>query len=222
MGQMPLFQGLQQQHLEELTDIVADQTLVRGQTIFSGGDEAAGFYVVVSGKVKVFMLSPDGKEQILHIFGPGEAFGEVPMFAGGQFPASAETLEKSRIFFFPRKDFLALLHRDPSLAVNMLATLSRMLRQMTRLIENLSLKEVPSRLAAYLVYLSDRNETPGEAELDIAKGQLASLLGTIPETLSRILNRMSSLGLIEVQGRRIRLLDRDALEELSEGGKFLA
>jgi len=221
MGQMPLFHGLQEQHLEELTDIVVDQTLGRGQTIFSGGDEASGFYVVVSGKVKVFMLSPDGKEQILHIFGPGEAFGEVPMFAGGHFPASAETLEKSRIFFFPRRDFLALLHKDPSLAVNMLATLSRMLRQLTRLIENLSLKEVPSRLAAYLIFLSDRDKTPEEVELDIAKGQLASLLGTIPETLSRILNKMSSQGLIEVQGRRIRLLDRQTLAEMSEGGKFL-
>src|SRR5512139_171646 len=106
MGQMSLFQGLLQAHLEELTDIVVDQTLGRGQSIFSAGDEASGFYVVVSGKVKVFMLSPDGKEQILHIFGPGEAFGEVPMFAGDQFLASAEPLEKSRLFFFPRKDFL--------------------------------------------------------------------------------------------------------------------
>ncbi|HYR02607.1 MAG TPA: Crp/Fnr family transcriptional regulator [Syntrophobacteria bacterium] len=219
MGQIPLFDGLKAQHLEELTDIVADQTLGRGQTVFSAGDEASGFYVVVSGKVKVFMLSPDGKEQILHIFGAGEAFGEVPMFAGGQFPASAEALEKSRIFFFPRKDFLCLLHRDPSLAVNMLSTLSRMLRQLTRLIENLSLKEVPSRLAAYLVYLSDRNKTPGEVDLDIAKSQLASLLGTIPETLSRILNKMSTQGLIDVQGRKILLLDREALEDLAEGGK---
>src|SRR5512139_2824692 len=94
MGQMPLFQGLLQAHLEELTDIVVDQTLGRGQTVFSAGDEALGFYVVVSGRVKVFMLSPDGKEQILHIFSSGDAFGEVPMFAGGRFPASAETLEK--------------------------------------------------------------------------------------------------------------------------------
>src|SRR5512143_1219627 len=102
IAQVPLFNGLTGEQLEELTDIVVDQTLARGQSIFSEGDDAAGFFVVASGRVKIFKLSPDGKEQILHIFGSGEPFGEVPMFAGGHFPASAEAIEKSRVFFFPR------------------------------------------------------------------------------------------------------------------------
>ncbi len=221
VAELPLFKGLPREQLEEVTDIVTDQTFARAQMIFSEGDDAAGFYVVISGRVKVFKLSSEGKEQILHIFGPGEPFGEVPMFAGEHFPANAQAIENSRIFFFARKDFMSLIKREPSLAMNMLATLSRLLRQMTRLIEDLSLKEVPGRLAAYLLYLSAGKDSSDTVELDIAKGQLASLLGTIPETLSRMLNKMSSQGLIEVQGRRIILLDRDALEDLASGGKFL-
>ncbi|MFZ5996684.1 MAG: Crp/Fnr family transcriptional regulator [Nitrospirota bacterium] len=218
---VPLFHGLRKEQLEEVTDILVDQTFGKGQGIFSEGEEAAGFYVVISGRVKIFKLSSEGKEQILHFVAPGEAFGEVPMFAGGRFPAHSEAIEKSRIFFFPRAVFLELIKKDPSLAMNMLADLSKRLRQFTRLVEELSLKEVPGRLAAYLLYLSDRENGSGDLELTITKGQLASLLGTIPETISRILGKMSSQEIIQVQGRRITILDRQALEELSEGGKFL-
>ncbi|MGO9612052.1 MAG: Crp/Fnr family transcriptional regulator [Dissulfurispiraceae bacterium] len=221
MAGIELFQGLSEEHFEELTDIVVDQTLLRGQSIFSDGDAATGFYVVISGRVKVFKLSSEGKEQILHIFGHGEAFGEVPMFAGKHFPANAEALEKSRIFFFPRTAFIALIKREPSLAMNMLAALSKRLRQLARLVEDLSLKEVPGRLAAYLLYLSERGNDTEDLELNITKGQLASLLGTIPETLSRILAKMSTQGIIQVQGKSIRLLNRKALEDLSSEGKYL-
>jgi|SRR5208283_1514802 len=221
MADIQLFHGLTADQFEDLTDIVVDQTLLRGQSIFSDGDDATGFYVIISGRVKVFKLSSEGKEQILHIFGPGDAFGEVPMFAGEHFPANAEALEKSRLFFFPRTAFIALIKREPSLAMNMLAALSKLLRQLTRLIEDLSLKEVPGRLAAYLLYLSERGNDPEHLELDITKGQLASLLGTIPETLSRILSKMSTQGIIQVQGKWIRLLNREALEDLSAEGKYL-
>ena len=142
------------------------------------------------------------------------------MFTGGNFPAHAEALEESRVLFLPRDSFVDLIKRDPSLALNMLGVLSMRLRVFTHQIESLSLKEVPGRLAAYLLLLSGRDNDAEELRLDIAKGQLASLLGTIPETLSRILGKMSSQGIIEVEGRLIRLLDRAALEELAEGGKL--
>jgi len=221
IAEVPLFNGLPRAQIEKLVSIVVDKTLKRGQTIFSEGDEASGLHVVLAGRVKVFKLSSEGKEQILHIIGPGEPFGEVPMFAGEYFPANAETIEESRILFFPRVAFVELIKREPSLAMNMLSILSKRLRQFARLIEDLSLKEVSGRLAAYLLYLSDRDNKSDKLELDIAKVQLASLLGTIPETLSRILGKMDNQGLIEVQGRRIKLLDRKALEDLAAGGKFL-
>ncbi len=220
VANIPLFHGLPADQLEEIVTSMADQTFDRGQTVLSEGEPAKGFFVLVTGRVKIFKLSPEGKEQILHIVGSGESFGEVPMFAGGHFPANAETIEKSRIFFFPRAAFLDLIQKDPSLAMNMLAELSRRLRQLTRLVEELSLKEVPGRFAAYVLYLSEGMNNADEVELDITKGQLASLLGTIPETLSRILGKMSSQRIIEVRGRKVRLLDRGAIEDLAAGEKF--
>jgi CRP-like cAMP-binding protein len=220
VADISLFKGLPKEQLDEVVNSMADQTFDRGQTVLSEGEVAEGFFVLVQGKVKIFKLSTEGKEQILHFVGPGESFGEVPMFSGGRFPASAETTEKSRIFFFPRAAFLNLIGTDPTLAMNMLADLSKRLRQMTRLVEELSLKEVPSRLAAYILYLSSENESD-DVGLDITKGQLASLLGTIPETLSRILGKMSAQEVISVQGRKLKILDRTILEDLAAGGKFV-
>ncbi|MFH0813621.1 MAG: Crp/Fnr family transcriptional regulator [Pseudomonadota bacterium] len=215
---IPLFQGLPQEHLENLNTIVEEQACKRGQIIFSEGDEGDGFYVVISGRVKVFKLSFEGKEQILHIFGPGEPFGEVPVFAGKCFPANAEALEESRIFYFPRDAFVDLIKSTPSLALNMLAVLSQRLRKFTVLVEDLALKEVPGRLAAYLLFLSQKQNNADRVKLDTSKGQLASLLGTIPETLSRILARMTTEGIIESDGNRgIRILDREFLEKLGGG-----
>ncbi|NQU13515.1 MAG: Crp/Fnr family transcriptional regulator [Desulfobacteraceae bacterium] len=217
ISSIPLFKGLPKAELEDLSMIVEDQQVGRGEIVFSEGDEGTGFYVIISGKVKIFKVSWEGKEQTLHIFGPGEPFGEVPVFGGQQFPANAEALEKGRIFFFPREDFSGLIKKNPDLALNLLAVLSKRLRRFTSLIEGLSLKEVPGRLAAYLLSLSESREGSMELELEFSKGQLASILGTIPETLSRILGRMSSKGLIESHGPRIRLLDLQGLQELSEG-----
>jgi CRP/FNR family transcriptional regulator len=193
----------------------------RGSTVFSDGEAADGFYVVADGSVKIYKMSPDGKEKILHIFGPPEPFGEVPVFAGTRFPANAQTTARSRLFFFPREAFVKLVTENPSLCLNMLAVLSMRLRQFTDQIENLSLKEVPARLADYLLALSREQADRGVVRLPISKGQLAGLLGTISETLSRIFSRMTQQGLISVEGRRIHLLDFDGIETLSENGKLM-
>ena len=221
IGSIPFFEELPNEQIEDISMIITDQVFDRGQIIFSEGDDGNGFYVVASGRVKIFKLSPEGKEQILHIFGPGDPFGEVAVFAGQHFPANAEAMESSRIFFFPRESFSDLIRDNPSLALNMLAILSKRLRRFANLIDDLSLKEVPGRLAAHLLYLSGQSEGSEQLELNITKTQLASLLGTIPETLSRILGKMSKQGLIESDGRRIKILDREALEELAESGGHL-
>ena len=154
----PLFQDLPRQQQEDLARIVEVRRFLRRQMIFSEGSEGNGFYVLISGRVKIFKLSPEGKEQILHILGPGETFGEVPVFAGEHFPANAEALGESRAFFFPRPAFINLIRRNPFLALNMLAVLSRRLRRFAALIEDLSLKEVPGRLAAYFLFLGERKK----------------------------------------------------------------
>jgi CRP-like cAMP-binding protein len=219
--EIPLFAGLVDEQIQWLAVIVEKRKYSRGKVIFTEGEEAAGLYVLHAGRVKIYKLSSEGKEQILHIFGPGEPFGEVAVFAGGQFPAYAEALEVSETLFFPRKKIVELLTKDPSMAMNMLAMLSKRLKYFTQLVENLSLKEVPQRLAAYLLVLATMKDKRDTVELDIAKGQLASLLGTIPETLSRILNKMTIQGYIEVEGRQIKLLDRQSLENISMGEKLL-
>ncbi len=207
-----LFGGLPPEHIDEIVNIAVTKNYKRGETIFFEGDPGDGFYMVGTGKVKIFKTSVSGKEQILHIFGPGEPFGEVPVFHDQPFPANATTLEKTSLIFFPRKRFVELVYSMPSLVMNMLAVLSMRLRRFATQIENLSLKEVPARLAGYLLYLSDEQKTQDFVELEISKGQLASLLGTIPETLSRIFAKMTDEGLITVAGKKISLLDREGLE----------
>ncbi|NWF57719.1 MAG: Crp/Fnr family transcriptional regulator [Syntrophaceae bacterium] len=223
IARIPLFQGLERKHYDELAMIVTDQVFQKGENIFGEEDEGTGFYVVISGRVKIFKLSPEGKEQTLHIFGPGEPFGEVAVFTGKKFPASAEALEETRAFFFARKEFMDLIRKDPSLALNMLGVLSMRLRRFSALIENLSLKEVPGRLAAYLLYLQEGKKGGENLVLEISKNQLASLLGTIPETLSRILARMNREGYLDSRApRQIRILNRKGLEELASGERKLA
>jgi CRP/FNR family transcriptional regulator len=108
---------------------------------------------------------------------------------------------------------------NPSLALNLLAIMSKKLRQFAAQIENLSLKEIPARLASYLIYLAEEQGSGDAVTLNVSKGQLASLLGTIPETLSRIFAKLSGQNLIRVEGSRISLLDRQGLEDLAEYGK---
>ncbi len=208
-----LFGGLPPEHLDAIERIVVIKQCGRGASIFFEGDPGTGFYMVITGRVKIFKTSLSGKEQILHIFGAGEPFGEVPVFHGHPFPANAMALEKTSLIFFPRKDFVDLVHTIPSLVMNMLAVLSMRLRRFVTQIENLSLKEVPARLAGYLLYLAEEQENDKRVELQISKGQLASLLGTIPETLSRIFAKMSEEGLISVDGKVISLLDLKGLEQ---------
>lgn len=216
----PIFRGLSEDSLIQIRKIAKDKFYDKGRIVFSEGDDGDGFYVVADGRVKIFKISAEGKEHILHIYGPGNPFGEVPVFSGQKFPANAQTLIKSHLLFFPRQSFVDLISQNPSLAMNLLAVLSKRLREFTVQIENLSLKEVPGRLASHLIYLSSEQKNPVSVLLPFSKGELASLLGTIPETLSRILNKMNSLGLIEVNGRSITLLDIHGLEDLSEQGKI--
>lgn len=232
ISQTTIFKGLSVNQLDKIQSIAVERHYKKGEPIFWDGDEGIGFYIVSQGMVKIFKLSTEGKEQILHMYGPGKPFGEVPVFAGQHFPANAQAVGKCALLFFPRQAFVDLIAQHPSLALNMLAVLSMRLREFTVQIENLSLKEVPGRLASYLIYLSEEQNNdqathrkgkasnPNLVTLPISKGQLASLLGTIPETLSRIFNKMSSQGLISVQGARIVFEKREALESLAIDGRL--
>ncbi len=213
----PFFSGLSDQDLDALMDIARIREHPRGELLFSDGEEATGFFVVLDGKVKVYKLSPDGKERILHIIQPGGTFAEAAIFGNGLYPAYAEPLQVSKLFFLPKDGFLNLLMDNGRIAVNMIAGLSKFLRQFANQIEDLTFKDVPSRLARYLMELSHGSQKT--VELPISKSQLASNLGTVSETLSRTLRKLSEDDLIIVTGKKFDILDFDRLEELAEKNK---
>ncbi len=217
IANVPLFKGLPGAQIEKIARVAQTRAYRRGESVFSDGDLADGFYIPMRGRVKIFKLSADGREQVLHIMGFQEPFGEVPVFAGGRFPAHAQAIEEGLLLFLPASAFIGLIRDDPSLAMNMLALLSQRLRQFAGLVEQLSLKEAPGRLASYLIYLSDREKGASAVQLDISKALLANVLGTMPETVSRVLSKMAADGLIKVDGRRITILNRKRLEALSSG-----
>ena len=213
---IPLFNGLPAEQLEAIRQIAIEKRFNKGQTIFSEGDKTTGFFVIVDGRVKIYKVSSEGKEQILHIFEAGQSFGEVTVFTGQQMPANAQALAKTHLLLFARRAFVDLVTSHTSLALNLLGIMSKKLRQFAAQIENLSLKEIPARLASYLIYLAVEQGTQDAVTLNVSKGQLASLLGTIPETLSRIFAKLSAQNLIRVEGPKIILLDREGIEDLAE------
>ncbi|MBK4731215.1 Crp/Fnr family transcriptional regulator [Oxynema sp. CENA135] len=212
-----LFEGLPLEDIEALAAIAVQKMYRKGEILFWEGDRGIGFFVLIRGRVKVFKQSAEGKEQILGIFATGEHFAEVPAFDGQAFPASSATLEQTHVLFFPRVAFFQLMQDRPTLAMNLLSVFARKLRRFSRAIESLSLKEVPQRLAAYLLYLNESSGDRTTMELDITKGQLAAFLGTIPETLSRVFARLVAEGAIAIDGSTITLLNRDRLIALAEG-----
>lgn len=216
VAETTLFQGLTPRQLERLASLASQRAVDKGQIIFTTGEEATGFYSVHAGKVRIFRAVPSGKEHILHVFGPGEAFGEVAVFKDMRFPATAQALEPSTLLFFPRQRFEAALRDDPQLALRMLALLSERLKFFVKKIEDLSLKEVPSRLAAHFLLLAD-SHGKDSFTLDLPKSQLASYLGALPETLSRVFRDLQDRDLLVVEGRQITLKDRPALEALARG-----
>lgn len=211
-----MFNRLSEPLMNKLAEIVKEKKFRRGESIFLEGNVSNGFYMVVEGQVKLFKMALDGREQILYILGSGEPFGIVPIFDGQTFPASAASMTATTAFFFPKKDFITLVAAHPDLSLSIIVTLAQRMRRFADKIESLSLKEVPMRLAAHLLYLQEEQRSSKQVLLDIPKKQLANLLGTSPETLSRIFAEMSEAGLIEVEGRIIRILDFAALRCRSE------
>jgi len=219
----PLFAGLKEDDLKRIRAIASLRQIEKKEVLFSDGEEAKGFYVILSGKVKLFKVSPEGKEQILHIVSAPDAFAEAALFLEGTYPAFAEAMTDSRLLYFPKRDFIQLIEKNPQLSINIIVTLSHFLKRFASLIEELSLKEVSSRVAKYVVDLSIKSskegKSPKEVELDLSKTQLALKLGTISETLSRTLAKMKAKRIIDVKKNRIVILNREALEELASGLK---
>lgn len=220
LRQASLFAGLGDEHLRELAARGGSRRLDAQQTLFMQGEPARGLYVVLAGRVKVYKLSPKGREQTLMVMSTGDPVGEVAVLSGEAYPASAEALEAAEVFYIPRQAFLDLVTREPEVAMRLLAALSARLRSFASLIEDLSLREVAERLAAYLLNLAradggagrEREEGAQVVHLEMSRTELSATVGTVPETLSRAFKQLSRTGAVETRGRQVRIKDRALLE----------
>jgi len=209
----PLFRHIPTETLERIAPDVIRRVYGKGQIIIQQGDPANGFYLVLFGRVKIRVSSGSGKEQVLHFYGPGGSFGEAAMLGGNGFPVDVVALERSRLAFVPARIFDQEMDGDPTFSRQILSSMARRLTEFAHIIEDLSIREVKARLACYLLRQSCDQ---GQLELPVGKGELAHLLGTTAESLSRSLRTLSDQGAIKVDGRRIALLNPDALMDLAE------
>jgi CRP/FNR family transcriptional regulator, dissimilatory nitrate respiration regulator len=207
--------GLSEPELQALARIATIRRLDRDEVLFQEGDPGLGFYVLLDGRVRVYKASPDGKEYTLHMIRPGQMFAEVAIFMERAYPANCAAAEDSTVAFFPREGFLKLVHDRPQITLKIIASLAHFVREFNRMVEELSLKEVPARLAAYL--LDEARKQGGQVAIEGTKAALANRLGTVSETLSRNLTKMKNAGLIREEGKGIRILDPERLFAVAEG-----
>jgi CRP/FNR family transcriptional regulator len=211
----PLFSRLDEGALRRLLGRCLQRRYKAGETVFQAGEPAAAFYLVLSGRVKVYRISARGEEQILHLYGPGRTFGEAAMWGRAGYPAFAEAVRETALLVVSYASLRQAVAEEPELAMGMMAGLSSKLQEFVRLIEDLSLKEVPARLAGALLKEARKAGSP-RFRLAQTKRELAAQLGTVPETLSRALSKLRKSGAIEVSGAVIRIAKPEALKKLSE------
>jgi len=219
MYRVALFEGVPADSLRSLAERASYRIFKAGETVVGEMEAVQAFYVVVSGQLKLYKSSPEGKEQTLYLLGPGEPFGMCTAFATDSFPASAAALEESAVLIIPGLALQAVAMKEPALLLNVIHVLSRRLKESMSLIESLSLKEIPQRLASFLLLSPGKGTREGrdQVQLTITHRELAKILGATPEALSRALKKMASDRLLTVEGRKIGILDRHGLEALAEG-----
>ena len=212
-----LFSGLSESELADFSKIVKVRAYKKSDVIFSEGDHAEGFFIVKTGQVKIYRISSAGKTHVVHIFGPGNPFGEAAIFMENSFPAYAEAVTDCELIFINFESFMAYLKKEPRFALNIIATLCIRLKSFLKTIEELSLDEVSTRLVKYLINRAvEIHKHPRDGcviTLDIKKSVLANQIGTIPETLSRTLSKLKKSGAISADGNRITIVKFHRLQE---------
>src|ERR1035437_4003146 len=218
---IPLFSELDIKDLRKISEFSSIKKYDKNEWIFTEGDKYRGFYIVLKGNVKVFKLSPEGKESVINIIPPLELFAEVPLFEGyTEYPSNAQTLEESVLFFIPGKDFINFTYNNPHITLKIISGFAKKLHTLTRRIESLTLSDVPNRLAKYIIEEYDKSHKVILSKpfvlLTISKSTLAGYLGTITETLSRTFKKLQDENIIEVKGRKIFIIDINRLRDLSK------
>ncbi len=212
----PLFANLTESELQALASRTSQKKFHKDEQLFAEGDPCAGLYLVAAGKVRIFKLSPAGREQILAVEGPGSSFAELPVFDGGNYPAAASALEDTEVLFISRKDFQNFCRQHPDVALKVIAVVGSRLRRLVGIIEELSFTTVRQRLIALILRLAQADGTASKegirVELTKSHQDLASELGTVRELVSRNLGRLQAEGFLDVEGRMIVIKDLPGLK----------
>jgi CRP/FNR family transcriptional regulator len=219
LKRIPFFAGLSEVAVAELTNAARELSFAKGQMIFFENDPCDGFYIILSGGVKIYKMSPGGREQILHTFKGGDTFAEVPAFDDGLCPANAQAVEDVSLLLMRKKDFEKVVHSYPEVALGLLEHFAHWLRRFAIRLEELSLKDVSARLAGYILKVADETgEQTAEGmvvHLKDNQQEIASHVGTVREIVSRNLKKFQDMNLITLKGRKLVILDREGLEELA-------
>lgn len=217
---VPLFSEFEIAELRIISGFSSVRRYKKQQIIFLEGEPYSGFYLVLKGKIKVYKISPDGRESIVHIVKPFDPFAEVPLFEQRTtYPVNAEALEESVLFFIPKEGFLQFIAAHPQIYFKIITGFAKKLRELTNRLESITLNEVTTRLSQYLLD-EIPNEKVAEHEFPIVvltftKSALAIYLGTAIETLSRTFKKLQDAGVIEVKNNTIVILNRKKLQELA-------
>lgn len=218
LGQLPLFAGLEPEDLQKVGALVRKRSFAKGCTVFSEGEPVAGLYFLLQGRLKIIRRSPDGQESIIHVLRTGEIFGGAAFFDHGPLPATAETLEDSVVGVLERRDLEGLLRERPGVALKMLEAMGERLRETQRRLAGLTRPDVGSRLAEVLLILGRKFGTAIGSELrlgaPLTHQELADLIGSSRETISRTLGDFRRRGLVEIT-REAWVLKPAQLEELA-------
>lgn len=211
-----LFVGLPAGDVEAIAAFTVVKHLDKGDYLFREGDRSDGFYVVQKGGINVHRVSPSGKEQVIQLFRPTESFAEATLASAGGYPADARATESSAVLLVPKAEFVDLLRRRPELGLRMLGSMSQHLRVLVSLVDDLTLKDMETRVANWLLKRCPRPVGKGEVEikLDRTKRVLAAEFGATSETLSRTLAKFRDQKLIRVSGKTITIMRPPELEEL--------
>jgi len=206
----PLFAALTEVEIELLSRRTGARAYSPGELLFSEGEPCAGLYMIASGRVRIFKISPSGREHVLAIEGPGSSIAELPVFDGGAYPASASAVDASEMLFISRKEFRAICLEHPEIALKVLQVVGARLRRLVGIIEELSFTTVRHRLISWIL---KRAKSDGPTFIVGATHQeLAAQIGTVRELVSRNIARLQAQEFIAVNGSEIRVLDREGLE----------
>jgi CRP/FNR family transcriptional regulator len=211
-----LFSGLPSTDVSEIASFVVPKHLAKGDYLFYEGAKAEGFYIVQAGAINVHRVNQAGKEQVIHLFRPVESFAEATLASAGGYPADARATEPSTVLLVPKTDFLELVRKRPELALRMLGSMSQHLRVLVGLLDDLTLKDMETRVANWLLNRCPRplpNE-PVLLQLDRTKRVLAAEMGTTSETLSRTFAKFRDRKLLRVKGNTITVTSPRELQAL--------